>query len=154
MFTHPRAKVLGLVAIEPLTYSARTRHLHVLELHSVSASRFGRCCEAWSLHFPLTAAIVGVTVAPMISAIGAVAALAGDYAIEVERSTEAKQAAKQASQPARAKRIPEAASRPAKAAPRARARAAAAITRPTAVKPRAAAAPRRTTRPAHQADAA
>ena len=122
--------------------------------HDVNARRISvRRGDDVIARFPLTAAIVGVMVAPMISAVGAVAALAGDYAIEVERSTEAKQAAKQAKQPAPAKRTPAAASRPAKAAPRARA-AVADITRPTAVKPRAAARPRRTTRPAPQADAA
>jgi Domain of unknown function (DUF4342) len=37
------------------------------------------------IEIPLTVGVVGVLVAPVAAAIGAIAALAGDYSIEVER---------------------------------------------------------------------
>ena len=40
------------------------------------------------LHFPLTAGVVGVILAPMFAAIGAVAALVTDCTITVEREVE------------------------------------------------------------------
>jgi hypothetical protein len=37
------------------------------------------------MEVPLTIAAVGVVVAPLLAAIGALAAIAGDYELEVER---------------------------------------------------------------------
>ncbi len=39
------------------------------------------------MEIPLTVAAVGVLVAPLLAAIGALAALAGDYTLEIERES-------------------------------------------------------------------
>ncbi len=39
------------------------------------------------MEIPLTIAAVGVVVAPVLAAIGALAAVAGDYTLEIERET-------------------------------------------------------------------
>ncbi len=42
------------------------------------------------MSFPLTIGVVGVVVAPVLAAVGAIAALVGECSIEVEREDEAK----------------------------------------------------------------